>query len=72
MKKTFKFSVIINGGDETPVFMDNEYPGVVETVEVTYDLTEEQYRSPIFANSLANKQREIMEGAVSVAIEEIR
>jgi len=71
MKKTFKFSVVLDG-NETPVFMDDEGPGVVATVEVTYDLTEEQYRSPLFTNALMQKQREVMEDVVSVAIEEVK
>ncbi len=70
MKKTFKFSVVLDG-EETPVFMDGEKQGVVATVEVTYDLTEEQYRSPLFANALMQKQREVMEDAVNVTIEEV-
>lgn len=71
MKKTFKFSVVLSG-DETPVFMDGEEKGVVATVEVTYDLTKEQYRSPLFANALLQKQREVMEDVVNVTIEEVK
>lgn len=71
MKKTFKFSVVLDD-DETPVLMDGEKPGVVATVEVTYELTEEQYKSPIFANALLQKQREVMEDIVKVEIEEVK
>lgn len=71
MKKTFKFSVVIDS-DEAPAFMDDEKAGVIATVEVTYDLTMEMYKSPIFANVLLQKQREVMEEIVKVEIEEVK
>jgi len=70
MKKTFKFAVVVKG-NETPTFMDGETQGVIGTMEVTYDLTEEMYKSPLFANALLQKQSEILEEFVEVTIEEV-
>lgn len=70
MKKTFKLSVRIDGA-KAPVFMDNEKAGVIATVEVTYDLTMDMYKSPLFANSLLQRQRDFMEEIVKVEIEEV-
>ena len=70
MKKTFKLSVVVKG-DEAPIFMDGENKGVIGTMEVTYDLTEEMYKSPLFANALLQKQSEMVEEFVNVTIEEV-
>ncbi len=70
MKKTFKFSIIVNGN--APVFLHSEAPGVIATVEIDYYETERQFSSMLFANKLLNKQQEIIKEYVNSRVEEVK
>ncbi len=70
MKKTFRIQARLSG-DNLPVFIDGEAPGVIATQDLVYDLAEDEYGSMRFAKTLADRQAALSAELLTVDVNEI-
>lgn len=69
IKRTFKLSVIVDRAKKE--FSPGMGIGVLGTCEVTFNLTEAQYASPMFAMSLLDQQNLLRDDLIKTGFEEV-
>lgn len=69
IKRTFKLTVIVDRAKKE--FSPGMGIGVLGTCEVTFNLTEAQYASPVFAMSLLDQQNLLRDDIIKTGFEEV-
>ena len=69
MKRTFRMKLKIKNEDH--VFDADLGPGVIMMQELTFDLSEKKYKSPMFAVSMMDQEDIFMKGTVEVETTEV-
>jgi len=70
VKKKFLLKVIVKGAKQE--FSPGLGVGVLMSQEVTFDLPEKQFSSPIFAASMADQQKNMIAEVIEVTATEVK
>jgi hypothetical protein len=69
VKRTFKLTVLVDGA--TKEFSPGMGVGVLASQEVTFNLPQSKYDSPIFALSLQDQQKALRDDVIKLGAEEV-
>ena len=70
MKKTFKIEIKADKCEE--IFADGLNKGILGYIELTYNLPEKDFESPMFEASLIEKAEEFRDECVKIQMREIK
>lgn len=68
MKKSFRIKLKVQKCDI--IFSEGIEPGVLGFKDVDYDLTEEEYKHPLFIKSLLDEREALLEEIIEFEVEE--
>lgn len=69
MKKTFKIEIKVNKCNE--IFNKDMNKGVLGYLELTYNLSEKEYKNPLFKLSLIEEGKTFLNTLVNIKIREV-